>query len=81
MFLHICIYIYISVIVGEDILFSIINYHQASNKIDSQFYMEQLLQPENRLHTTGFEPVPCDCSTRKRASLWEVLSLYIRENI
>ena len=29
--------------------------------IDSQFYMEQLLKPENSLRTTGFEPVPSDC--------------------
>ena len=34
------------------------NHHQASNKIDSQFYMEQLLNPENSLCITGFEPVP-----------------------
>ena len=39
--------------------------------IDSQFYMEQLLKPENSLRTTGFEPVPSDCeqqayATRKR---------------
>ena len=38
-----------------------INYHQGSNKIDSQFYMEQLLKSENSLRTTGFEPVPAHC--------------------
>ena len=30
-----------------------INHRQASNKIDSQFYMEQLLKPENSLRTTA----------------------------
>ena len=34
-----------------------INYHQASNKINSQFYIEQLLKPENSLGTMVFEPV------------------------
>ena len=38
-----------------------INYHQAFHKIDSQFYMEQLLEPENYLRVTGFEPVPYSC--------------------
>ena len=38
---------YISVIVGEDILFYMIYDDHASNKIDYQFYMEQLLKPEN----------------------------------
>ena len=47
------VYIYISVIVREYILFFMINYHQASNKIDTQFYMEQLLKPENSLPTMG----------------------------
>ena len=31
-----------------------INHHQASNKIESQFYMDQLLKPENSLRTTRF---------------------------
>ena len=53
---------YILVIVREDIIFSMINYHQASNMIDSQFYMEQLLKPKNSLRTTGIEPVPSDCN-------------------
>ena len=44
----------------EDVLFSMINYQQASNNIDSQFYMEQLLKTENSLRSTGFEPVPSD---------------------
>ena len=39
--------------------------------IDSQFYMEQLLKPENSLRTTGFEPVPSDCEQEDNATLWE----------
>ena len=42
-----------------------INYHQASKKIYSQFYMEQLLKPENSLRTTVFEPV-CLLTTSKK---------------
>ena len=42
-------------------IFSMINYHEASNKIESQFCMEQLLKPVISLRTTGFEPVPADC--------------------
>ena len=57
------LYIYISGTVGEDVLFSMIIYYQASNKIDSQFYIEQLLKPENSLRTTGFEPVPVNART------------------
>ena len=45
---------------------SMINYHQAADKIDSQFYTEQLLKPENslRTHGSGFEPVPSDCEKK-----------------
>ena len=44
---------YVSVLVRENILFSMINYHQATTKIDSQFYMEQLLKSANSLRTKG----------------------------
>ena len=45
-------------------LFSMINNQQASSMIDSQFYMEQLLKPENSLRTTGFEPVSSVCEQK-----------------
>ena len=41
-----------------------INNQQASSMIDSQFYMEQLLKPENSLRTTGFEPVSSVCEQK-----------------
>ena len=50
----------ISYYVRED-FFSIINYHQTFNQIDSQFYMEQIFKPENILRSIGFEPMPSDC--------------------
>ena len=71
------VYYAVYVIVGEDILFSMINYHQGSNMMDYQFCMKQLLKPENSFLTIGFEPMPSDCeqeayTSRKSASLWEV---------
>ena len=48
--------------------FSMINYRQASNKIDSQLYMEQLLKSENSLRTTGFDLVPSDCEQEVRST-------------
>ena len=38
-----------------------INYHQASNMIDSKFYVEQLLKAGNSFCTMVFEPVLSDC--------------------
>ena len=45
-----------------------INYHQASNKINSPFYMKQLLKFENYFFTTGFEPVSSDCKQEALAA-------------
>ena len=59
---------------------------KASNKIDSQFYMEQLLKPENSLRITGFEPVPFDCKQEALGrdifsnSIW-LIRLWLRWHI
>ena len=45
-----------------------INHHQAWNKIDSQFYMEQLMKPKYSLSTTGFEPAPSNCEQEANAT-------------
>ena len=50
-----------SVLVGENISFFMINCQHASYMIDSQLYMEQLLKPENSLRITGSKPVLSDC--------------------
>ena len=53
-------------------------------RVDSQFYMEQLLkQLENSLHTTGIEPVSFDCeqqayATHKTVNLWEVFIVQLQ---
>ena len=40
-------HIYISVIVGEDILFSLINYHQALNKIENYWNLKIVCSPRD----------------------------------
>ena len=54
--------IYLSVTVGEIILFPMINQHKVSNNINSQFYMEQLLKPVNSLRTTGHQWASMTCN-------------------